>query len=129
MHNATHNMYMHFHVYLVSVHIDIHNTHGTFLICTEFIMMCTWSAKHHTHIYMYLHVYLVSVHIDIHSTHDTFLICTEFVRMYTFIYTSISYLSFLCFSFCTDRIGFQANRDKDFTFFVLLLKKTIVRLN
>ena len=79
--------------------------------------------------YMHLHVYLVSVHIHIRSTRCTFLICTKFVKMCTFIYTSISYLSFLCFSFCTDRLGFQADRDKNFTFFVLLLKNTIVRLN
>ena len=88
---------------------------------------CTTSYIHN--MYMHLYVYLVSVHIHIRSTHDAFLICTEFVRMYTFIYTSISYLSFLCFSFCTDPIEYQGDRDKNFTFFVLLLKNTIVRLN
>ena len=83
-----------------------------------------------TYMYMHLHVYLVSVHIDIHSTCCTFPICTKFVMMCTFIYTSIiSYLSFLCFSLCKDRIGFQGDRDKNFTFFVLLLKNIIVRLN
>ena len=66
--------------------------------------------------YMHLHVYLVSVHIDIRSTSCTFLICTKFVKMCTFIYTSLSYLSFLYFSFCKDRIGYQGDRDKNFTF-------------
>ena len=88
---------------------------------------CTTSYIHN--MYMHLHVYLVSVHIDIHSTCDTFPICTQFVMMCTFIYASISYLSFLCFSFCTDQIGFQGDRDKNFTSFVLLLKNIIVRLN